>query len=262
MKYIVTTSYKPSIEIKNKAYRLSKELSVPFVPRKRLKDHLERDQIDFYYVFDKNGQLQIRYGDSVFFFHPSMAKVRLNNLKDGQRDHLIESMKLEGNETILDTTFGLGSEALLIGHFLKDGKVTGLEASEHIYRVVSHGLKNYPYQYKWMEEAATKIELINVDLRKFVREAADDSYDIVYCDPMFEVPQYSSNGLNPMRPFAMYDPISVEDIKEMIRVAKKKLILKTRSTDTFFDKIADDIKFDFVTGGKNSGVIYGVLEKQ
>ena len=239
MKYIVTTSYKPSAEIKDRAYRLAKELGVPFISRKKLKNYLGLTPLDFYYVFDKNGQLEIRYGEEVFFFHPSMSKVRLNNLKDGQRDHLIESLKLEGSETILDTTFGLGSEALLMGHFLKDGKVIGREASEHIFRVVSHGLENYPYQYEWMKEAAKKIELINADLREFVRKCADGSYDIVYCDPMFEVPQYSSSGLNPMRPFAIYDKINSEDVKEMIRVARKRFILKTRSTDTLFEDIGN-----------------------
>ncbi|ACR79004.1 class I SAM-dependent methyltransferase [Kosmotoga olearia] len=261
MTFIVTTSHKPDAKIAARAKDLAAKLGVPYVSRRRLKDYLKLKPVDFYYVLDRNGQLSISYDNQRFFFHPSMAKLRLKNFRDGQRDHLIESLELKGNELILDTTFGLGSEAILMAHFLTQGKVIGLEASPHIYRVVKHGLEHYPFQYQWMYDAVSKIILINADLKKFIRKVADGVYDIVYCDPMFEVPQYSSSSLNPLRPFAVYNPINEEDVLEMLRIAKKRVVLKTRNTDSLFDSFKT-IKFDRISGGKSSGVLYGVIEKK
>jgi hypothetical protein len=260
MKYVVTTSHKPTKEEVLSARGLADELGVKYVSRGRLKDFEKEYPIDFYYVFDKNGQLSIRTGDSVFFFHPGMSKVRYKNIKLQDSDYLIKSMELSGDETVLDTTFGLGNEALLIAHFLPEGKVVGLEASEHIYRVVSHGLRNYPYTYEWIREASTRIELHNRDLRDFVKECPDASYDIVYCDPMFDRPQMSSNSINPLRPFAMYERISRADVDEMIRVSSKRFIIKSRTRDTLFEELG--LQFDKLCGSKKSGVLYGVVEKR
>jgi len=261
MNFIITTSHKPDAKIAAEARKIAAELGVPYVSRRKLKDYLKFKPVDFYYVLNRNNQLSINYGEQKFFFHPSMAKLRLKNFRDGQRDHLLESLELKGDELVLDTTFGLGSEAILMAHFLTQGKVIGLEASPHIYRVVKHGLKHYPFQYQWMRDAVSRIVLINVDLKKFIRKVADNAYDIVYCDPMFEVPQYSSSSLNPLRPFAIYDPIVEEDVLEMLRIAKKRVVLKTRDTDSLFDSLKT-IKFDRISGGKSSGVLYGVIEKK
>ncbi|OAA30099.1 methyltransferase [Kosmotoga arenicorallina S304] len=263
MKYAVTTSHKPSAELALKAQQIAREYGVPYMPRRKLTELKKEGKLDldFYYVLDRNEQLYILYGDSKFFFHPSMAKLRLKNYREGQRDHLIENMCLNGDEKVLDATFGLGSEALLMAHFLKSGEVIGLEASVHVYRIVKHGLCHYPFQYQWMKDAASRITLMNRDLKHFLRDSADESYDIVYCDPMFEVPQYSSSSLNPLRPFAVYEPITSEDVREMIRVAKKKVVLKSRVTDSFFEELEKFIEFSYVDGSKSSGVIYGVIEK-
>lgn len=260
MRFAVTTSYKPSKEEIHKARRLADEMEVEYVSRSRLKQYEKDHELDFYYVFDKNGQLVIRSGDSVFFFHPGMSKVRLKNIKLQDSDYLINSMGLTGRETVLDTTLGLGNEALLIANFLPEGRVIGLEASEHIFRIVSHGLEHYPYSDDWIKEAASRVEVYNVDLREFVRTCSNDSYDIVYCDPMFDTPQYRSHSINPLRAFASYERINREDVSEMLRVSSKRLILKSRTRDTLFQEL--DLKFDRLWGSKKSGVLYGVIEKK
>jgi len=263
MKYAVTTSHKPTNELAMKAQKIAVEYKVPYISRRKLVELKKEGKLDldFYYVLDRNEQLYILYDNSKFFFHPSMAKLRLKNYREGQRDHLIENLGLTGEERILDATLGLGSEALLMSHFLKSGEVIGLEASVHVYRVVKHGLEHYPFQYPWMKEAASRITLLNQDMKHFLRDSADESFDIVYCDPMFEVPQYSSSSLNPLRPFAVYEPITLEDVQEMIRVARKKVVLKSRITDSFFEKLGEFIEFSYVDGSKSSGVIYGVIKK-
>ncbi|MFO7882244.1 MAG: class I SAM-dependent methyltransferase [Kosmotogaceae bacterium] len=258
MKYLLTTSNRPTKELATLAKNLSRQFNIPYKMRNIANEKLKNMEIDFIYVLDRNYQLKIQFRDSSFFFHPSTAKVRRKNILNGQNDNLIECMKLKGNELILDTTFGLGSEALLLAHYLNNGRVVGLESSIHIFRIVSHGLKHYPFKYQWISEAATHIVLLHKNFKHFIRKITSNSYDIVYCDPMFEVPQFRSDSINPLRYFADYEQLSRDDVKEFMRIAKKRIVLKSRTTDNLFNEL--DIDFSYYKVSKNSGVIYGVIE--
>ncbi len=258
MNYVVTTSNRPKYEQIIAAKKVAEEYKVKFVKRKSIGSYVTENDIDFYYILDKNNQLKIYDGKEMFFFHPSMSKVRQKNLKDGQRDHLIESINPAGDEKILDLTFGLGSEALLMAKYLTTGTVTGIEASIHIYRIVSHGLRNYPYQYEWLKEAASKIEIINMNMKQYLKDAKDNSFDVVYCDPMFDIPILKSNSLNPIRKFASYDTVEDEDFENMRRISRDKIIIKSRVTDRLFKKI-NEYGFENINGSKRSGIMYGVM---
>ncbi|MFW6120369.1 MAG: class I SAM-dependent methyltransferase [Petrotogales bacterium] len=258
MKYVLTTSNRPNKDLEKSAKNLSSRYDIPYKSRNIANEKLKKEELDFIYVLDRNYQLKIWFRDSSFFFHPSTAKVRRKNILNGQNDNLIECINLKGNELILDTTFGLGSEALLMAHYLNTGKVIGLESSVHIFRIVAHGLKNYPFKYQWISEAARHIVLLNRNFKNYIKKIASKSYDIVYCDPMFEVPQFRSDSINPLRYFADYQQLSREDIKEFIRIARKKIVLKSRITDHLFNEL--DIEFSYSRISKNSGVIYGVIE--
>lgn len=229
-----------------------------FIPRKRLKGFVEKNELDFYYVVERDDRIVIKWRGGEFFFHPSVSILRMRNIRNGQRDYLIEALELEGNEKVLDLTFGLGSEAILIAAFLPFGKVVGLEKSIHIYTVVSEGIKNFKTELNWLKNALSKIELIHTDFKDFVRKASNETFDIVYCDPMFENPKYESSAMNPLRPFAVYDTVNEDDLKHFIRIAKKKVVLKSCVEDNLFRKI----KVDKVIGSKKSGIIYGIIEKK
>jgi len=231
---------------------------VKFIPRKRLKEFAEKNELDFYYVVERDDRIVIKWKGGEFFFHPSVSILRMRNIRNGQRDYLIEALELEGNEKVLDLTFGLGSEAILIAAFLPFGKVVGLEKSIHIYTVVSEGIKNFKTELNWLKNALSRIELIHADFKEFVRKASDETFDIVYCDPMFENPKYESSAMNPLRPFAVYDTVNEDDLKHFIRIAKKKVVLKSCVEDNLFRKI----KVDKVIGSKKSGIIYGIIEKK
>ena len=256
-RFVVTTSHKPKEDQIRAAKKLAEELKVSYVPRRELSDLIKAGEIDFYYVVEHDGRLVIRWKEGKFFFHPATAKVRMRNLNAGGKDYLIESLKLKGDEVVLDATFGLGAEAILIAHFLPKGEVIGIEKSLHVYKVVKWGIENYSSKTKWINEALKRIKVINADFREYIRKLSDDSVDVVYCDPMFENPIYESNSINPIRPFASYDSLNEEDIQEMVRVAKKRVVLKSHVKDKLFEKLG--IK-DYV-GSKSSGVIYATIEK-
>jgi len=253
----VTTSHKPTKEQALKAKQLAQELNLPYIPRRSFRDLLEVVGSDYCYVVESD-RIVVKYREGSLFFHPSTAKVRMRNVRKGLKDHLIECLQLKGNEWILDTTFGLGAEAILMAGFLKDGKVVGLEASTPIYIVVREGLKNYRDKEDWVNDAMRRIEILNIDYRKYLANCSDDSFDIVYCDPMFENPVYESSSMNPLRPFAVYDTVTDEDIEEMLRVARKRVVLKAHAFDSLFDRI----RVDRITGSRKSQVLYGVIEKK
>jgi hypothetical protein len=77
---------------------------------------------------------------------------------------------------------------------------------------------------------------------------------------MFDRPQLSSHSINPLRPFAVYERIIRPDVDEMIRVASKRFIIKSRTRDTLFEELG--LHFDRLWGSKKSGVLYGVIEKK
>ncbi|MCD6545063.1 MAG: class I SAM-dependent methyltransferase [Thermotogae bacterium] len=252
-RFVITTSYKPNHQQVVMAKKIANELSYKYVPRKKLK----KDDLDFFYVVEKNGRLVIRGKNLEFFFHPSIAKVRFLNIKKGLKDYLIEALEPLGNETVLDLTFGLGSEAILMANFLPNGKVIGVEGSIHIYTVVKYGLRTYRDRSDWINEAMKRIDLWYGNFKELIKGLPNDSVDVVYCDPMFENPIFESNSMNPLRKFAVYDSIDTFDVEHMIRIAKKKVILKSRVGDTMFEKI----KVDKLLKGKNSVIIYGVIFK-
>ncbi len=253
----VTTSHDPNEEQIQKAKKLADELKIPYLPRKDYPNIHSMIQKEYCYVVEKS-RIAVKSDHGEFFFHPSMAKVRMKNIKNGLKDHLIECLQLTGDEVILDTTLGLGSEAILMAAFLSRGKVVGVEGSTPIFVVVRDGLENYRAKENWINSAMKKIQILHADFKKFLRSCSEGSYDIVYCDPMFENPILESSSMNPLRPFAIYDTVDIDDIEQMLRVAKKKVVLKAHAKDSLFKRIAVDKIF----GSRKSQVFYGVIEKK
>lgn len=258
---VVTTSHQPDAEQVKMARELARSLGFPYVSRKRLKS-ISRPSL-LIYVLEKNGRLVLVNEAGRLFFHPSAAKIRFINLKKGLSDHLIKALSPEGYEQVLDLTFGLGSEAILMAHFLPKGKVVGLEASVHIYNVVRYGMIHFLQstvkpEEEWIKDAIRRIVLINADFREYVKNTPEESFDVVYCDPMFEQPKYASSSMNPLRPVAVYDTLSKEDVESFLRICRKKVIIKFHREDTWFK----ELEFHWITGSKKSGVFYGVIEKR
>eukprot|EP00828_Plagiopyla_frontata_P004153 TRINITY_DN11452_c0_g1_i5.p4 TRINITY_DN11452_c0_g1~~TRINITY_DN11452_c0_g1_i5.p4 ORF type:complete len:191 (-),score=12.00 TRINITY_DN11452_c0_g1_i5:15-587(-) len=121
--FVVTTANKPDRELVLKARRIARELDARYVSRRKLAEYREDNPLDFYYSVEKE-RLVIRWDENgTFFFHPSSSKMRMRNIRNKQRDYLIETLNLKGDETILDLTLGLGSEAILMGAYLETGKI-------------------------------------------------------------------------------------------------------------------------------------------
>ncbi|AMW33581.1 class I SAM-dependent methyltransferase [Fervidobacterium islandicum] len=253
---VVTTSHNPSKEAVELAKKLSQNFKVPYYNRRHLSERVKTGEIKIYYVVDNNLQLSVIAPAGRLFFHPGMAKIRMENYKRDGRDLLLEALRPSYEDIIYDATFGLGMDAVFMAHFVK--QVIGTEVSVHIYRVVSYGLSNYKSKEEWINEAVKKIVLFNDDMKDFIKRQPDKSFDIVYCDPMFENPVYESSALNPLRPLASYDTIDTEIVEEMIRIARKRVVIKTLIKDSLLERLS--VKFDRVITSKRSGLIYACVD--
>ncbi|WP_448376797.1 class I SAM-dependent methyltransferase [Fervidobacterium sp.] len=253
---VVTTSHNASKEAVEMAKNLSQEFKIPYYNRRHVSERIKSGELDFYYVVDNTLQLSIHTDKGRLFFHPGISKIRMENYKREKKDFILEALRPTSEDVVYDATFGLGMDAVFIAHFVKE--VVGTEFSEHIYRVVSYGLKTYVSKEDWINEAIKKIVLYNEDMKEFIRKQPDKIFDIVYCDPMFENPVYESSALNPLRPLASYDTIDTQTIQEMIRIAKKRVVLKTLDKDRILERL--DIKFDRVIVSKKNGLVFACID--
>jgi len=249
--WIFTTSHKPNKEQIQKAYDLSKKYNTNYRNRRHIRDI---DKKNGMFIIEKDLTVKFSNEKSEFFYHPSISKIRYNNYEQSENDYLIKAIDANQNMTILDLTMGLGSEALFMANYVK--KVVGVEASFPLYLVVKEGLKNYNFKKDWMKKASKKIEIIQNNYKNILKEIESDSFDVVYCDPMFENPQMKSSPLNSIRQLAVYDKISENDFEHMKRIANKRVVIKARETDSLWDYFS----FDEKIGSKNSGVYHGVIK--
>lgn len=228
---------------------LAAQFNSKYIPRR----HFSFFEDELIVIVERHGISAIKNGKRLFF-HPSLAVLRKSNLELGQRDYLIESLSLKGDERILDCTLGLGSEAILIAHFLPEGHVKCLESSKIIKIIVENGLRdeNLP---EWIKESARRIDIAECDYKKFIREN-HEVFDCVYVDPMFEHPNFKSVAMNVLRPFADHSGIEPDDIETMKKITLKRIVVKARWNDSIFERY----RFDKIVGSLKSDIGYGVVE--
>ncbi|NHN30768.1 class I SAM-dependent methyltransferase [Paenibacillus agricola] len=234
---LITTSYDPQPEQWEAALALSGQLkqldgsqmAVRLVERKqfslpRLRQRysdsdimlVSRERIEYY-----------QEHQPVLFFHPSTAAIRIKRLINGEHDPLMELSAIQAGDRILDCTAGLGSDALVYSFATQgNGQVTALESRIIPYLVLKHGLGMYHSEVPGMDEAMRRIEVVQADHYDYLQKQPDNSYDIVYLDPMFRKPIHESSSISAIRFLA--DPRAVTEltILEARRVAKRVIILK------------------------------------
>ncbi|MCX7781602.1 MAG: protein-L-isoaspartate O-methyltransferase, partial [Negativicutes bacterium] len=128
---VVTTVYDPTAALEEAAQRWARLLHAPFVARGRtsLKAIMETHGTSLVLVGAQEGPVVYTPGGR-YFFHLSMAELRIKNLRNGKHDHMITAMKLKKGMSVLDCTLGLTTDAIVASFDLgKDGLLVGLEHS-------------------------------------------------------------------------------------------------------------------------------------
>lgn len=257
MEILVTTSHRTSLELIKKAQAISELLGTRYIPRadQNLEQIMARGT-EFILVVAKNG-LTLAGPEGEHFFHPNMAKLRIKSLINGNPDQMVNAMALALGDAVLDCTLGLGADALVAGFQVgSQGKITGLEKVPVLALILEDGLVNYPAKADYIKEAMTRITVINVGYEDYLPQCPDNSFDVVYFDPMFRVPQQKTSALVPMRQLVEAAPLTPKAIQEGLRVARKRVVLKERRQSKEFARLG----FEQVTGGKYSPLAYGIIE--
>lgn len=256
----ITTAGRTDDQMIQLAKNMANELNVEYVPRKKqsvskLQTYKHSDCI----VVGKERLELFPFGeDKPFFFHPNSAMFRIKRLIHGELDPFIEASQLEAGMTVLDCTLGLASDSIVASFVVGNkGKVVGVEGNQCLAYMVKKGLEKWDSGLDEMNKAMKHIEVIHGRSYEFLKTLKEDSFDIVYFDPMFEEKILESDGIKGLSKFAIYEGLDEGTITDAIRVAKKRVVLKDHFRSSRFEE------YDFqVFKRKTAKFHFGVIEKR
>ena len=259
MEFIITTITKVNTDLIYQAQALAQKLNKKFVTRNNLSlERLKQDNnVDNILIFTKDG-LKAHTSQGDLFFHLNMAQLRILNLNRNQKDHLVEAMDLKPKMSVLDCTLGLGTDATVASYIVgENGKVVGLESATLIYLITKYGLANFNHDNIAINHSLRRIESFNLHYLDYLKAQGDNSFDIVYFDPMFRKPIQDSANFKPMRAIANMEQLQSKALVEALRVAKKRVVIKETKDSMEFKRL----NISQIYGGKYSSVSYGVIDK-
>lgn len=255
---IVTTSGRPDEQLIQTARQIAETLDASFQKRnKRAVGDFKKAAQDHVIVVGKNRmELHFLNEESPLFFHPNSAMFRIKRLIKGESDPFCEACNLQSGMTFLDCTLGLASDSIIASYVVGDrGLITGVEGSKFLAYLVEKGLKQWETGLLSLDDAMRRIKVLFGDHLTYLKSCEDNSFDVVYFDPMFEETIEGSVGIQPLRNIAKYSPLESETIKEARRVAKKRVVLKDHWKSSRFEE------FNFkVNVRKSAKFHYGVIE--
>ncbi|MDD4586769.1 MAG: class I SAM-dependent methyltransferase [Heliobacteriaceae bacterium] len=255
---IVTTS-KPNPGLESQAIMAARHLGVPYIPRGQHSLAFLRQEYGCSHllVLEREG-LVLRFAGGEFFFHPNMASLRILALQQGRKDNLVEALQLHPGDFVLDCTLGLGADALVIAYAVGNkGAVTAIESSPLIAFLVATGLAKPGAKLPaGIAEAMQRIQVVQGDHRDLLSAYPDQTFDVVYFDPMFRQPIATASGLCPLRHLADHRPVDPEVIKQARRVAKRRVVLKENRQSPEWGRLNPNQ----IIGGRHATLAYGVWE--
>lgn len=259
MGLIVTTAQQTIPSIIRQAEEIAEQLSVPFIPRNHtsltaLKETYKVSQL---IVVTTTGPI-VHTSAGEYFFHLSMAELRIKNILNGNHDHMVTAMNLMPGMSVLDCTLGLATDAIVASFVIgENGVIVGLESSPVIALITGYGLQHVTVDSEAnITSALRRVKVENADYSELLQSLADNSFDIVYFDPMFRAPIMKSSNVNPIRTLANMQPLTAEAIRQACRVAKERVIVKEAAGSSEFVRLG----MNTIVGGKYSSINYGIID--
>lgn len=197
-------------------------------------------------------------GGEEFFFHPSLAVLRIKEMLAGKTDQMIKAMDLRPGDAILDCTLGLATDAIVAAYAAgEEGRVVGLESSPVLAAVVGYGLRHFQTEYvDGLTAAMRRVRVENRDHLSCLAGLPAGSFDVVYFDPMFRRPRYRSCAIHPLRLLAEPSPLEPRALELARRVARRRVVVKERRGSSEFARLG----IARVEGGRYAPVVYGIIE--
>jgi hypothetical protein len=226
---IITTAGRSTSELVAKAKKLSISFGFPYKRRNgvSIKALKEKYQDDIVVVGNSSLFIAPLHAESELFFHPNLSMVRAKRMFKGEKEPLIETAKLKEGMSFLDCTLGLAADSIIASIAVgSSGMVTGVEGNRLLYFLAKEGLTSFSSGNKQFDEAMRRIEVVYSHHYSFLQQAATDSVDVIYFDPMFRLSVDTSSGMNSIRGLALTTDIGGEVIAEAKRVARERVVLK------------------------------------
>lgn len=260
MKIAVTTTRERDKSLSYKAEKIADDLNIPYIKRDNLSINktILKEDLDYLLVVEKD-KLVIKGEDTEVFWHPSMTELKIKSIKNGNKESMIEAAELKEGDSILDCTLGFAGDSIVFASVVgESGRVVGTEVNKYIAYLTKDGLENYNKVNIEMKKYMESIKVINTSYEEYLAEAEDNSFDVVYFDPMFKEPNKKSSSINGFRNFTEHKGLTKEVIKEALRVCRRKVVIKERYALNSLDEIGVEKYY----GGKRRGaIIYGVIDK-
>ena len=212
-------------------------------------------------LFDLNSEFLVSrdlYGGSFRYFDELEHKGAQKFIYFTDEEDLKNKITDKEEFSFLDCTIGLGSDSIVVSYAFPQAKIKGLEGSLPIWLATSYGLAHYSHNVKSVTDALRRIEVSYDIFENYVPNLPDESIDIIYFDPMFEVPVEDSPQFKPLRGHTVESRIDDKIMEEAMRVASYGVIIKERPFSSVFQKYPPH---QWV-GGKYSRIGYGVYMKE
>ncbi|MHB8984140.1 MAG: class I SAM-dependent methyltransferase [Carboxydocellales bacterium] len=261
LKAIVTTSNHTDFDVQERASWWAETLKCPLICRNEhsetssFRELAKTNDVDVVVIVGRRNT-KLVVDEQQFYFHPGMAKLRVQAVERGQQDQFIAATGLEQGFSHLDCTLGLAADAILASYIVgSSGKVVGVESQSLLATLAQEGLGSYSDENRPLIEAMRKIEVINIQAKNYLTSLPDECYDVVYFDPMFRHTKRKSSAMDLLRTFGNPAPIDLSTIQEALRVARLRVVVKEGRGSGVFDELG----ISRIVGGKYSAVAYGIL---
>lgn len=267
MIYVVPSlKAKEKLQCEGKAWAESQGFA--YVPRgKRTIQDLMDEYGEDFLVYSSRGP-QIDRPEGSHFFSLNMAELRIQNLRKGQRDHLLEALMgvkeydlrpaaAQPPISVLDCTCGFGADAAVASFGLPAGsRVDALEVSPLLEAVTAWGFSHFVHKKDDVTAALRRISLRCGDYRDYLLSDEGPVYDVLYFDPMFQRPVEASCQFQPVRAIMEHGGLTRDLIERALQKARRRVVIKERD----FRQLCRDFPNVTLYGGKYSRIGYAVLE--
>lgn len=254
---IVTTGGRYNEETLQKARDIAMRYGLEFAMRRKrsVKELNERYNDDVMIVGNDGLSIAPQSCKESVKYHPNFSMVRAKRLLKNENDALVEAAELESGMSFLDCTMGLGADSVIASMAVgNQGKVTALEHSFILYLLTKEGLASYNADNDIINEAMRNIKALHVNYETYLKTLADNSFDVIYFDPMFDEEISKSQSLRTITPVTHTETLSETAVEEAKRVAAEKVVLK----DHFRSKRFEQFGFEQQIR-KTSKVHYGII---
>lgn len=267
MIYVVPSlKAKEKLQCEGKAWAESQGFAYVLRGKRTIQDLMDEYGEDFL-VYSSRGP-QIDRPEGSHFFSLNMAELRIQNLRKGQRDHLLEALMgvkeydlrpaaAQPPISVLDCTCGFGADAAVASFGLPAGsRVDALEVSPLLEAVTAWGFSHFVHKKDDVTAVLRRISLRCGDYRDYLLSDEGPVYDVLYFDPMFQRPVEASCQFQPVRAIMEHGGLTRDLIERALQKARRRVVIKERD----FRQLCRDFPDVTLYGGKYSRIGYAVLE--